>query len=756
MLIKNSNLKVDTREKNENSEPSEDKMFHWKKIYENSRMNYEPKINTCNKYYNLYRGSTTIFDNRGHASKERASAVRNIVAEIIDTAIDNNIPTPKVNACDQSKEHLAHIIEEFINNEFTRLPIHELNDVNERMTPIMGADYFLIEWDNEISTHTTVGGVKISRIPPTKVIPQSGVNNIDDMEYIFYITSPSKQYIKRKFDIDIAHEILDNTEVTEMINCFYRTKKNKIGKISWVGNTLIEDFPNYYDRIVSTCKKCKSIGENECKKCGSTKFVKKVQKNIFLEQNILGPDGKVKIPAVQQQQMQDQFGNTQMVKVKTKVPVYSFNQFPLVLRKNIGLDGRLLGESDVARIKDQQNMIKKRETRIAEKLDSAGSIIALPRGLKIDTNNREAKVVYFDNPQQIQGIQAINMQIDTSMDVNHINYAYQSARNVCGITDTLQGRYDPTATSGRAREQATYQSLGRLESKKVLKGAAYKKIFEVIFKLCLSFADEPRKITFEDKEGRKQFDYFNKYDFLDVDEAGEIYWNDEFIFDVDSTASLAKNKQAMWQETRLNMDSGSFGNPQDPRTALLFWQMMEKLHYPKASEIRNHLEKIIKDAEQENQQVQQLQQQLQQAQQQGQQQAQALSQQAQQQIEQLKQEAEIQIKQRGIQIQELQQQLGQNKKFYENELERAKIEYKDILKEKSNTFTRDSENVRLELNNALREISRLNKIEDKYKKLEMEISNNQQVLDAQLKEQEIESLKIDNQIKTQPSLDFRE
>lgn len=746
MLIKEESSK-------KSSDTNLDKMFHWKKKYDNSRMHYESKINTCDKYYNLYKGSTTIFDNKGYASKERASAVRNIVAEIIDSAIDNNIPTPKINSCDQSKEHLAHIVEEFINNELTRIPINEINDVNERITPIMGADYFLVEWDNEIFTHTTVGGIKISRLPPTKVIPQLGVKNVDEMEYIFYITNPSKQYIKRKFNIDIAHEILDTTEVAEMINCFYKTKKNKIGKISWIGETLIEDFPNYYERLINVCKKCGIPGEKICKKCGSDKFSKKIQKSIVLEQDILDINGKVKIPAVQTKKIINENGIPVMAKVRTKVPVYSFNHFPIVLRKNIGLDGHLLGESDVSRIKDQQNMIKKRETRIAEKLDSAGSIISLPRGLKIDTDNREAKVVYFDNPQQIQGIQALNMQIDTTMDVNHINYAYQSARNVCGITDTLQGRYDPTATSGRAREQATYQSLGRLESKKVLKGAAYKRIFELIFKLSLSFADEPRKISYEDKQGHRQFAYFNKFDFLDIDEAGEIFWNDEFIFDVDSTASLAKNKQAMWQETRMNFETGSFGNPQDPRNTLLFWQIMEKLHYPKAGEIRTHLEEIIKQSEQENQQISQLQQQLQQTQQQAQSQIQQLQQQSQMQMKELQHEADMQIKQRGIQIQELQQQLGHTKKFYENELERAKIEYKDTLKEKTNTFSRDSENMRIELNQALSEITRLKKIEAKFKNLELEIKNNQQQLDAELKTQEIESIKIDNQLKIQTPID---
>ena len=123
-----------------------------------------------------------------------------------------------------------------------------------------------------------------------------------------------------------------------------------------------------------------------------------------------------------------------------------------------------------------------------------------------------------------------------------------------------------------------------------MKNACYADLFELMFKFMLAFADEPRSIVAKDKDGKVEYLEFNKYDFLEVDEAGEIYWNDEFLFSVDSAAALANNREAMWQETRMNLDTGAMGNPQEISTLIRFWTIMESLHYPKATQIKQQLQ----------------------------------------------------------------------------------------------------------------------------------------------------------------------
>ena len=79
-----------------------------------------------------------------------------------------------------------------------------------------------------------------------------------------------------------------------------------------------------------------------------------------------------------------------------------------------------------------------------------------------------------------------------------------------------------------------------------------------------------------------------------MDRDGQWYWNDQFLFSCDTSASLAGNREAMWQETRLNLQTGAFGNPQETSTLLLFWAKMEELHYPGASGTKKHLEEKLR------------------------------------------------------------------------------------------------------------------------------------------------------------------
>jgi len=172
----------------------------------------------------------------------------------------------------------------------------------------------------------------------------------------------------------------------------------------------------------------------------------------------------------------------------------------------------------------------------------------------------------------------------------YLSIAYEEARQILGITNSFQGRADRTATSGVAKEFQAAQSAGRLESKRVMKAAAYAELFELMFKFQLAYSDEPRSVSYRDHKGDVVYETFNRYDFLKQDADGAWYWNDDFLFSVDSNEALEANRTAMWQETRMNLQTGAFGNPQDIETLILFWSKMEELHYPGAGATRKYLE----------------------------------------------------------------------------------------------------------------------------------------------------------------------
>ena len=85
--------------------------------------------------------------------------------------------------------------------------------------------------------------------------------------------------------------------------------------------------------------------------------------------------------------------------------------------------------------------------------------------------------------------------------------------------------------------------------------------------------------------------HFDRYAFLQQDGEGEWFWNDHFLFSVDAAASLAANRQAMWEETLRSLQNGAFGNPGELETLILYWSKLELLHYPGAKDTREQLER---------------------------------------------------------------------------------------------------------------------------------------------------------------------
>lgn len=276
--------------------------------------------------------------------------------------------------------------------------------------------------------------------------------------------------------------------------------------------------------------------------------------------------------------------------VPTKVPYYKPDIYPLILQKNVSVYGRFLGDSDIDKIADQQNTTNRIETTIAEKLLAGGSYITLPDLASIQTGPGNMRVIRPGNAADKNLIGVYDLEGNIEQDLAYLAQVYEEARQVIGITDSFLGRKDTTATSGKAKEFSAAQAAGRMESKRVMKKAAYATLFEAMFKFMLAYADEPRPVLGTDLQGNTKYEEFNRWDFLEQDEAGEWYWNDDFLFSCDTSAPLANNREAMWQETRMNLQTGAFGDPASLSTLILFWGKMEKLHYPGAAETKGYLE----------------------------------------------------------------------------------------------------------------------------------------------------------------------
>lgn len=274
----------------------------------------------------------------------------------------------------------------------------------------------------------------------------------------------------------------------------------------------------------------------------------------------------------------------------TLIPFYKPDVYPIVLQRSVSVYGQLLGSSDVDVIEDQQNTINRLEQKIIDRLIKAGTRVTLPNRADLKVSPEDSEKWYLDNPAEKSMIDVYEFSGNLQYELAYMAQVYEEPRQTLGITDSFQGRRDPTATSGVAKEYAAAQTAGRLESKRVMKNAAYAKMFELMFKFALAYSDEPRPVSYKDFDGETRYEEFNRYDFLEQDEDGQWRWNDQFLFSCDTSAPLASNREAMWQETRLNLQTGAFGDPTRTDTLILFWSKMEELHYPGAATTKKFLE----------------------------------------------------------------------------------------------------------------------------------------------------------------------
>ena len=589
---------------------------------------------------------------RGGGARQ-TSHVRNIIFENIEAQVSSSIPQPKVTARRKKDEHLAEIIEHFLRNELDRLPFETMNDMAERTVPIQGGVGFLVEWDNGARTHNTLGEVTVSLIHPKQFAPQPGIyTGIADMDWFIIKLPTTKETVKRRYGVDVSDEAESEPDVraalsgdtaedalTQYIG-FEVNGRGGINRYSWVNDVELEDLENYQARRQPVCKNCGRVrplpgqiigskrepkrspaervrlGEAEethgyrafgnagsgmegissdveperynggaCPWCGEDSFSGEEQEFEAVMVPMETRSGLM-IPGMRPGL--DEFGAPVML--PTLIPFYKPDIYPIILQRNVSVYGQLLGNSDVDMIRDQQNTVNRMEQKIIDRLVKAGTRITLPDKANLRTDPEDGERWFLGSAAEKAMIGVYDFKGDLEYELLYLANVYEEARQILGITDSFQGRRDTTATSGKAKEFSAAQAAGRLESKRVMKNAAYALIFEIMFKFWLAYSDEPRPVSYKNSEGETVFAEFNRYDFLEQDADGAYWWNDQFLFSCDASEPLASNREAMWQETRMNLQSGAFGDPAATDTLILFWSKMEELHYPGAGTTRKFLE----------------------------------------------------------------------------------------------------------------------------------------------------------------------
>ena len=619
----------------------QEKLKFFQDLYTEARSYAEETYEAMDRHLKQYQGDDAI-----DGSNTKATAVRNITYELVESQVSTYIPTPSVRPklWSEKTERNAKAIETMLINKRDDLPYEKLNDLDERFNPIYGASVWLPEWDDSVTTYHTVGDINLSCFAPKKFTGQPNIYDTRDMEYEFLEFETTKDEIVRRYGV--SPETAEDTEsdtgtsndkTATIYVCFYKNEDDCVCQFIWSGDTTLSDVTDYFARKRKVCRKC-GKREQICE-CDHSDLELESEEYEELDHDIVLSDGSI-LPAMSvvikdgqivtetvtvQEEIDGQLVFNyvngipvpKMIEVQkpkyepTRIPFYKPNILPAVIRKNTSEEDSLFGQSDCGVIRPQQQAINKIESRILTKIMRSGVTPYMPEDAKITRNNEIfGEVIRMKAGETASMYGTIDNEPNIAQDIAQSDRLYDQAKRILGISASFQGQHDASAQSGYAKQLQIQQSSGRLDSKRQMKNAAHAEIDKIIFQYYLAYADEPRPATYRDTEGRIQNTRFNRYDFVERDLwTGEYYYNDEYMFSADATADIERNRQLMWQENRQNFQTGAYGNPALPETLLTFWLAMEKAHYPGAHENVERIRMSIQQQQQLQQQMQMQQQQ---------------------------------------------------------------------------------------------------------------------------------------------------
>jgi hypothetical protein len=519
----------------------------------------------------IYLG-TRFVDGNVNSNKrpnKKANNIYNIAFEMIESQVNSVIPQPSVRSKRPDYEEQAKMIEDSIANDLKEIGIEEINDINERITPVQGFSILTVDWDPDFKHHLYRGEIKVSYKHPKQLIPQPGIFHIQKMDYFFILSSVTKEYIKRRYGVDdldsdteqypnvtslldSAQSNTENEKVTEIV-CWYKDKDNDICKFVWTNDTVLEDYPKFFYRRIDG----------------------QIQQNETIDQDIQLLDGSV-IPQ------------------GTEVPYFMPTRYPVVIRKNVPKSFAFEGQSDIDILRDQQDSIKKVGTKMEEKIMKGGQLVLLPDSVRDQITNETYQILRV-TAQEMAAIQTKDLTAPIDEDLNYIQQQREVIQWMLGVTNAFQGQVDSSAQSGVAKQIQVQQASGRMRSKEFNKQTAFKDLFEILFEFKLAFYDELRPYLSKDSKGNVSYGDFDKYQFLMQDASGEYFYNTDFIFDADTGQGIPKDPMFLFNQA-INMYA------QQAIDKVQFWTIMESINFPMAKEIKDQAEQ-----EQQMQQQQQMQ-----------------------------------------------------------------------------------------------------------------------------------------------------
>lgn len=567
------------------------------------------------KWRKAYLGALNALKQDGTESNKKSRQLRKMAYEIIESKIDNSVPAPKMQPRYKTDLPLVNITENYLKFSVGNILTKYNNDKCERATYIDGTGWYKVGWDSLSNSHERSGDLRIDFFTVDKIVPQPGVTDYKQLEYIFEINTVSMSKLYDLYGRVITPS--GDGNLVDIVSCYYINDTGVVGLFMWAENTrqVICNEEDWQIRKIRKCKVCSTTVPQsmDCPICGSKKF-NFVNADIeILDENLYEIYNPYEVGETSNENERDRFNSRLFIERGTEIPYYHVRQLPFVPRPAVSTIDSIYGISEVKIILDMQDAINKVYTKAVDKTLKSGAVVTKPAKMKISDTDETFKILGVKSLEEAQMVTSKQILADTSSDMMIAATLYDSGKASSGVTASFQGVRDTTATSGKAKQFSAMQTAGRIESLRVMKSAAMAGVYELAFKYLLAFSDESRKFTRVLPNGTEQEEIWNKHMFLAKDKYGVIYYRDDFIFDTDVASTLSQNRVQMWQETQDKFISGAFGPLNDPRTLTLFWNVMDSLQYPLAKvalagikETEQHLPPDIEQAIMANPEIMQL------------------------------------------------------------------------------------------------------------------------------------------------------
>lgn len=210
------------------------------------------------RWRKAYYGTLNALKEDGTESNRKSRQLRKMIYELVESKIDNSIPMPKMKPRYKTDIPLVSTTENYLKFEVDRILTKYTNDKSERSTYVDGTSWYKVSWDSLANDYDSSGNVQIDVCTVDQVIPQPGINNYKQLEYIFEIKNLTVSKI-----YDLYNRLIpgNGEALVEVISCYYLNEDRIVGLFMWcpTNNIVICNEKDWQIRKIRKCTRCGTI-----------------------------------------------------------------------------------------------------------------------------------------------------------------------------------------------------------------------------------------------------------------------------------------------------------------------------------------------------------------------------------------------------------------------------------------------------------------------------------------------------------------